>query len=276
MVTLQKQHGTLYVVATPIGNLDDISDRMRDVLSSVALIASEDTRTAKKLLSHIGTQKELISLHDFNERATMVRLLNRLQQGDDLAIISEAGTPCLSDPGQYMIQSAREAGFKVVPIPGASAIAAALSASGMSADQFLFLGFLPRQGSERQEALNEIVQATRTTVFFESPQRIRATLQDLSALLEPTRTITVARELTKMHEEIVCRTISDWLQNLPKELGEFTVVVAGVPDKKRQEKLRERYEFYKKHTSLADEEIFKIMALDFNLNEKRLRYLFDS
>jgi 16S rRNA (cytidine1402-2'-O)-methyltransferase len=269
-----KPSGTLYVIATPIGNLEDISARAKRILSEVSLLACEDTRTGRKLLGLLNIPgKEIVSVHDFNERSTVVRLLHRLTQGENAAICSDAGTPCLSDPGVFLVQACLQAGCPVVPVPGPSAIAAALSASGMPADEFLFLGFLPRQGKERQSKLSEIARSTRTVAFFESPQRIQQTLKDFVELLAADRPITLAREITKMHEEIRCLPLGEWLKNPPKELGEYTVIVSPTAEAERQVQLQERYRFYKANSPLSQAEIFKILALEFDINPKRLAYL---
>jgi 16S rRNA (cytidine1402-2'-O)-methyltransferase len=209
----------LYVVATPIGNLEDLSFRALRILREADLIAAEDTRRTSKLLAHYEIRRPLVSLREHNEVRETPRLIARLARGESIALVSDAGTPGISDPGARLVRSAREQKLAVIPIPGPNAVAAALSASGFAADQFVFLGFPPRGGEDRDEWLGELAGEERTVVFFEAPHRIRKTLADVVPILG-TRQILVARELTKSHEELVESPTS------VKEVGEFTVVVS--------------------------------------------------
>lgn len=220
--------GTLYVVSTPIGNLEDFTHRAARVLAEVDAIACEDTRHARVLLSHYGITTPVVSYHEQNERTRAAALVARLQRGESVALISDAGTPALSDPGFPLIRAAIEAGIPVVPVPGASAALAALVASGLPVDRFLFLGFLPRRSAERGRALEAVRAAPWTLVIYEAPHRVVALLQDLQRVLG-NRRVAVARELTKRYEEVVRGTIADALAHLRAHppRGEFTVVVEG-------------------------------------------------
>ena len=215
--------GTLFVVATPIGNLEDISTRALRVLREVALIAAEDTRRTARLLARYGIPTPTTSLHEHNEVRKATALIGRLEQGDDLALVSDAGTPTLSDPGGHLIQAAIESGIRVEPIPGPSAAITALAVAGLPTDRFTFLGFPPTRSSDRKRWFSEARAAGGTVVFFEAPHRIRQTLEELQRTIGDCR-VCVARELTKAHEELVRGPISEVLPRLVSPRGEFTVV----------------------------------------------------
>jgi len=219
--------GTLYLVATPIGNLDDITLRAVHVLESAPLIAAEDTRHTLKLLTHFGLRRPLISLHAHNEARQLETILNRLEQ-HDVALVSDAGTPALSDPGVRLVSAAVAAGYPVVPVPGPSAVLAALVSSGLPTNQFTFLGFLPRKRGELERVIKDAGEAKRTFVFFESPHRVQKTLAIMASALGP-RSLVVAREITKVHEEFLRGTPATLLEHFAKSppRGELTVVVAG-------------------------------------------------
>lgn len=217
--------GTLFVVGTPIGNLEDISRRALRVLGEVSLIAAEDTRTTRHLLTAFGIKTPLTSFFEHSGRVKITRLLEALERGD-VALVSEAGTPGVSDPGYPLIVAAVEKGFPVVPIPGPSAVATALSISGLPADQYLFLGFLPRRHSDRLRVLRGVTSLPFTLVIYEAPHRLRAALEDLLTALGP-RPLVACRELTKLHEEIYRGTIQDALEHFLQPRGEFTLVVGG-------------------------------------------------
>ena len=219
--------GTLYLVATPIGNLDDMTLRAIHVLESVPLIAAEDTRRTLKLLTHFGLRRPLVSLHAHNEARQLQTIVGRLEQ-HDIALVSDAGTPALSDPGVRLVSAAVAAGYPVVPIPGASAVLAALVSSGLPTNQFTFLGFLPRKRGELQRLIKDAGKAKRTFVFFESPHRVQKTLAIMASALGP-RSLVVAREITKVHEEFLRGTPATLLEHFAKSppRGELTVVVAG-------------------------------------------------
>jgi len=218
--------GILYIVGTPIGNLNDITLRALEVLRAVALIAAEDTRRAGLLLKHFAIDKPIVSLFEHNEAARIDRVLAALESGD-VALISEAGMPGLSDPGYDLIRAAIERGLTVTPIPGPTAAVAALVASGLPTDAFVFLGFLPRRPGDRLRLLQDIAREPRTLVAYEAPHRLAESLADLHAVLGD-RSIAVARELTKRHEEIWRGTISGARDRFAHEaLGEITLVIAG-------------------------------------------------
>jgi 16S rRNA (cytidine1402-2'-O)-methyltransferase len=223
------ESGTLYLVSTPIGNLGDMSHRAVEVLSSAALVIAEDTRHSRRLLDHYRIETPLSSYHEHNEAKETPRLVARLQRGDSIALISDAGTPLISDPGSRLVEAAVAAGVPVVPIPGPSAVMAALVASGMSLERFTFFGFLPRKGKERTETIGDIVASRATSVLFEAPNRVGATLAALADAGAGERAAVVARELTKQFEEFkrgsVVELSSVYNEADPK--GEVVLVIAG-------------------------------------------------
>jgi len=216
--------GTLFVVATPIGNLEDITARALRILRQVALIAAEDTRRTAHLLARYAITTPSTSLHEHNEAKKTSSLLARLARGDNLALVSDAGTPTISDPGQRLIRSAIDAGFRVEAVPGPSAILAALAASGLPIDTFTFLGFPPTNSALRKQWLADLASARRTVIFFEAPHRLRETLDEIRLSIGD-RPVLVAAELTKIHEKLVRGPISEVLKVLQSPKGEFTVVV---------------------------------------------------
>ena len=228
--------GTLYVVATPIGNLEDVTLRALRVLREVALIAAEDTRRTARLLQHYSISTRTTSLHEHNERAKAASLIARLQAGDSIALVSDAGTPLISDPGGYLVAEAHRAGICVQPIPGPNAAIAALSASGLAQGEFVFVGFPPSRSTNRKRWLERLASERRVLVFYEAPHRIRPTLEDMLQAFGD-RVVALGRELTKTHENLVVRPISGHLERSFEERGEFTIVVAGastVPKTPRQ------------------------------------------
>ncbi|MBM3942321.1 MAG: 16S rRNA (cytidine(1402)-2'-O)-methyltransferase [SAR202 cluster bacterium] len=216
---------TLYIVGTPIGNLEDLTYRAARVLGQVSLVAAEDTRITRKLLNHLGLRVPLTSYHQHNQQARLPELLAALQSGD-VALVTDAGMPGISDPGSELAAQAAAAGFPVEVIPGVSAVTTALAASGLPADSFFFLGFLPRRGEERRARLTMVSILPDTLVIFEAPHRLQATLQDLLAVLGD-RHMAVCRELTKLHQEVFRGSISQAIQHFQTPRGEFTLVVAG-------------------------------------------------
>lgn len=226
--------GILYIVPTPIGNLSDISARALEILAEVDLIAAEDTRHTRKLLHHFGIGSRAISLHLHNENQRSAQLLGYLQQGQSIALVSDAGTPLISDPGYPLVTAVRQAGFQVIPLPGPCAAITALSAAGLPTDRFCFEGFLPAKSSARKERLAELAFEPRTLVFYESPRRILDTLTELAEMMGEVRQIVVAKELTKHFETFIegqAAQIIDWfLQEPERQKGEMVIMVAGAPD----------------------------------------------
>jgi 16S rRNA (cytidine1402-2'-O)-methyltransferase len=221
--------GTLYVVATPLGNLGDLSPRAADTLQHVAVVAAEDTRHSKPLLSHAGSRAELVSFHAHSSERALDRLLRILSEGRDVALITDAGTPAISDPGVELVAAARERGIPIVTIPGPTAVAASLAVSGISGDRYLFLGFLPRKGSDRRRFLLTVAQSEWTVVLFEAPNRVTDLLADLAEVCGPDRRAAVSRELTKVFEETRSGTLQELSEHYAEApaRGEVTVVIAG-------------------------------------------------
>jgi 16S rRNA (cytidine1402-2'-O)-methyltransferase len=229
--------GTLYVVATPLGNLGDLSPRAAETLKRVAAVAAEDTRHSKPLLNHAGSQAELISFHAHSSDRALGRILRILSEGRDVALITDAGTPAISDPGVELVAAAREQGVQVVTIPGPNAVAASLSVSGIPADRYLFLGFIPRKGSDRRRFLLTAASSEWSVVLFESPNRVTQLLTDLAEVCGPDRQASVSRELTKIYEETRSGTLqelSDHYAEAPAR-GEVTVVIAGTGKQRPEE-----------------------------------------
>jgi len=226
---LEKQ--ILYVVATPIGNLEDISLRARDILAGVDCIAAEDTRHSSRLLQHYGINTHCVALHEHNERKVTDKLLQQIQEGQNLALISDAGTPLLSDPGYHLVKEARSRGIRVVPVPGACALIAALSASGLPTDCFYFEGFLPVKPGARCKQLAAVRNYTGTLIFYESPHRIEETIQDMLTVFGAEREAVLARELTKTYETIHgdrLGALITWLAQDPNQRrGEMVILVHG-------------------------------------------------
>jgi len=221
----------LYVVATPIGNLDDLSPRAQQVLREADRVAAEDTRHSGKLLGQFGIATPLVSLHEHNEAERTDELLQQLKSGARIALISDAGTPLISDPGFDLVRAARRAGITVTPVPGACALVAALSVSGLPTDRFVYEGFLPAKSAARRERLAELTGETRTLVFYESVHRLRESLEDMAAVFGAGRSAVLARELTKLHEsvrEAPLSALADWaVQDPAAGKGEVVLVVAG-------------------------------------------------
>jgi 16S rRNA (cytidine1402-2'-O)-methyltransferase len=219
----------LYVVATPIGNLRDLTERAREVLASCDAVVAEDTRHSGQLLKHLGIEKPFLSLPAFDEAARAGPILRRLHEGASLALVTDAGTPGISDPGALLVRKAVEQGTEVIPIPGVSALVAALSVSGFVEPRFHFVGFLPRKASHREQMLTEVRGLRAQLVFYESPQRLHDTLASLRTTLGD-RNALVARELTKVHEELARGTLTDLAQRFRSEVrGEVVIVVEGAP-----------------------------------------------
>jgi 16S rRNA (cytidine1402-2'-O)-methyltransferase len=225
----------LYVVATPIGNLQDMTPRAIEVLQQVELIAAEDTRHSARLMAHCGIDTRLVSVHEHNERQRIETIVHQLQSGASVALISDAGTPLISDPGYVVVKGVREAGFRVVPVPGCVAFITALSAAGLPTDRFVFEGFLPHKSSGRKQQLKGLIGESRTLIFYESPHRILASLKDMRDVFGGERVVAVARELTKTYETIHVDQLTpliEWMEaDSNQQRGEFVVLVHGVETK---------------------------------------------
>jgi 16S rRNA (cytidine1402-2'-O)-methyltransferase len=223
--------GILWVVATPIGNLGDVSTRAGEVLRDVAMIAAEDTRHSRPLLKHLGIATPMTALHEHNERAAVASLIAKLQAGEDIALISDAGTPLISDPGFRLVRAARDAGLDVSPVPGACAAIAALSVAGLPSDRFVFEGFLPAKSAARRARLRELADEPRTLVIYESSHRIVECCDDLRGIFGPEREARLLRELTKLHETCIGATLGDIAERVSDDpeqrLGECVLVIAG-------------------------------------------------
>jgi 16S rRNA (cytidine1402-2'-O)-methyltransferase len=229
--------GVLYVVATPIGNLQDLSPRAQSILQTVNLIAAEDTRHSRHLLTHFGITTPLQSLHEHNEQLKASTLLQRLHNGENIALISDAGTPLISDPGSFFIKMALAEQITIVPIPGPCAVSSALSVAGFTADRFVFEGFLPAKPTARQQRLQNLAFETRTLVFYETPHRLMDCLNDMVQIFGDTREAVLVKELTKMFETVYRNTLSNilnWLTaQIERQKGEFVLVVRGAEPNKR-------------------------------------------
>jgi len=226
--------GTLFIVATPIGNLGDLSPRALETLRGVAAICAEDTRHTRQLLSHFGIERPLVALHEHNEEAMSARVVERVLAGESLALVSDAGTPLVSDPGYRVVRAARAAGLRVSPIPGACAAIAALSVAGLPSDRFVFEGFLPAKSSARRERLSRLASETRTLVFYESSHRIEESLADMVAVFGDARPAVLARELTKLFETVLDGSVGELYAQVSADpnqrKGEFVVMVQGADD----------------------------------------------
>lgn len=230
---MTEELSVLYVVATPIGHLADLTERAREVLCAVPWVAAEDTRHSQPLLRHLGSSARLLPAHQHNEEAAAQQIIAKLSAGEAVALVSDAGTPAVSDPGARIVARVRAAGFRVVPLPGPCAAATALSASGLEAPHFLFYGFLPAKGAQREKALAEMLSLPYTLVFYEAPHRIVEAVDALLAAFGPERTLVIARELTKMFESIHVCPLGEapaWLAaDSNNQRGEFVLLVSGAP-----------------------------------------------
>lgn len=263
--------GTLYIVSTPIGNLEDITLRALRVLKEVDVIAAEDTRHSLKLLNHYGISKPLISYWGEKEKARAEETIRRLNSGQSVALISDAGTPGISDPGTVLIKRAIEEGVEIVPLPGPTAMIAALAVSGLPTEEFIFAGFLPSKRARRRKALSELRPEKRTLIFYEAPHRILDCLSDMAELFGARRAALV-KEITKMHEEIMRGDLSEILENLERSTiaGEYVIVVEGQEEKSgnAQDAVREVRELMKK--GLGRKEAVSRIAEDHGISKKEL------
>lgn len=258
--------GTLYVVATPIGNLEDITYRAVRILGEVDLVAAEDTRHSRKLFARFGIQKPLVSYHDHNERQRQAELLEQLQAGKDIALISDAGTPCIADPGYHLIASCHAAGIPVVPIPGPSALITALSAAGVSTDRFAFEGYLPQRAKARADLLKRLNGEQRTLVFYETPHRLAATLADLVEIMGGERPLVVARELTKLYEEFFRGTTAEAVTRFEREPARGELVLIIPPSTQGpQMNVRDALRKLLNESDLSRREAVKLIAREYGL-----------
>ncbi len=258
--------GTLFIVATPIGNLEDISPRALRVLREADLIACEDTRHTSRLLAHYGIDTPRQSYHEFNEEKRAKELLRKMSAGMRIALVSDSGTPLVSDPGYTIVSACRREGVRVVPVPGPSAAVAALAGSGLPTDSFFFAGFLPSRGRERKRRLGELASVPATLILYEAPHRVLGSLEDMIAVLGPRRAV-LARELTKIHEEFLCGTLPelrDLLQARTRIRGEFVVVIDRGEPRSAQpdypESILEHLEQEVRRTQLPRKEALKAVA----------------
>lgn len=260
--------GILYVVATPIGNLEDITYRAINILKSVDIIAAEDTRHTLKLLNHYEISKHLISYHRHNEEIKSGELIKELKEGKDIALVSDAGTPGICDPGEVVIKKCIEEEIKVVPVPGACAFVNALISSGLNTDTFLFLGFLPLNKKNRKQKLEQIKESTQTTIIYEAPHKLQSTLKDLEEFVSD-RNVVLARELTKIHEEFIRGNIKEIIEKSKDVKGEMIILIEGKPEITLEEKqqefknmsLEEHFSFYEKQ-GFDKKDIIKKIAKD--------------
>ena len=259
--------GTLYVVATPIGNLEDMTYRAVRVLQEVELIAAEDTRHSRKLLNHYGIATPLISYHEHNEESRSAQLLEKLQGGQSLALISDAGTPCIADPGYRLVLRCRQAGVAAVTVPGASALIAALSISGLPTDAFSFIGFLPAKTHARCRLFEKIKTEKQTIACYETPHRLLASLKDMAAICGATRQLVVARELTKRHEELFSGTVAEAQEHFSVSgvKGELVLLLAPAPECRPEGTVRDALLRLREETDLSWKEIVKQVAKEFGL-----------
>ena len=266
--------GKLYIVATPIGNLDDITLRALKILNEVNLIAAEDTRQTLKLLNHYDISKPLISYHRHNEDVKSDVLIEKLKNGENIAIVSDAGTPGICDPGEEVIKKAIEENIEVIPIPGPCAMITALIASGISTKEFVFLGFLPLNKKLRKQKLEEIQKSDKTIILYEAPHKMKATLLDLKNILL-NRKIVLARELTKIHEEFIRKNIDELLNEIDNLKGEMILIIEGNSHVENEKNnlndlsLEEHYKYYEKQ-GFDKKEIIKKIAKDRKLNKNEI------
>ena len=267
-------NGTLYIVATPIGNLEDITLRALRILKEVDLIAAEDTRQTLKLLNHFEISKPLISYHRHNEEVKSEILIQKLENGENIALVSDAGTPGICDPGEDVIKKAIEEGINVVPIPGACAMVNALIASGIDTKEFIFLGFLPLNKKTRIEKLREIKESEKTIIIYEAPHKMKNTLKELSEILQE-RKIVLARELTKIHEEFIREDINFLMEKIENLKGEMILIIEGKKKENNIENelnnlsLEEHYKYYEEQ-GFDKKDIIKKIAKDRNVNKNEI------
>lgn len=266
-------NGRLYLVATPIGNLEDMTLRAIRILKEVDFIAAEDTRNTLKLLNHFEIKKPLISNHRHNEEEREEYLINKLKEGKDIAIVSDAGTPGISDPGEVIVKRAIEENIEVIPIPGACAAINALIASGLDTKEFVFMGFLPLNKKLRKEKLEEIQNQNKTIIIYEAPHKIKETLKDLKQVIKE-RKVVLAREITKIHEEFIRKNIDEIIQKSEQLKGEMILLIEGNTEKNEKNilnnlSLEEHFHVYEKQ-GLEKKEIIKKIAKDRGVNKNEI------
>ena len=271
---MEKNIGTLYVVATPIGNLEDITLRAIRILKEADLIAAEDTRHTLKLLNHLEISKPLVSYHRHNEDVKSDVLIEKLQEGKNIALVSDAGTPGICDPGEEIIKKCIELEIDVVPIPGACAMINSLICSGIDTKEFSFLGFLPLNKKLRKSKLEEIEKSNKTIIIYEAPHKLETTLKDLKNILKEDRKIVLAREITKIHEEFIRGNISDLLEKGQDVKGEIVLIIEGNSDISEENELNnlsieEHYKFYE-NRGYTKKDIIKMIAKDRNVNKNEV------
>ena len=270
----ENKKGILYIVATPIGNLEDITIRAIRILKEVDLIAAEDTRHTLKLLNHLEISKPLISYHRHNEDVKSNVLLEKLEEGKNIALVSDAGTPGICDPGEEIIKKCIELEIKVVPVPGACAMINSLICSGIDTKEFTFLGFLPLNKKLRKNKLDEIEKTNKTIIIYEAPHKLDNTLKDLKQILDKNRKIVLAREITKIHEEFIRGNIDNIIEKIQDVKGEFVIIIEGnsvVLEENELNKLslKEHYKLYESQ-GFSKKEIIKKIAKDRNVNKNEI------
>ena len=272
--------GKLYLVATPIGNLEDITLRAIRILKEVDIVVAEDTRQTLKLLNHLEISKPLISYHRHNEDIKVDKLIEKLNEGNNIALVSDAGTPVISDPGEIIVKEALKSNIDIIPIPGACALINGLIASGLDAKEFCFLGFLSLNKKIRKEKLEEIKNENKTVILYEAPHKILNTLKDLQEILGE-RKVVLARELTKIHEEFIRGTIDELLEKYKEPKGEHIIIIEGNKIKKEDIQnnllnnmtIEEHYKYYEKQ-GLSKNEVIKKIAKDRNVAKNEIYKLF--
>ncbi len=273
----QSQEGILYLVATPIGNLDDITLRAINTLKEADLIAAEDTRHTLKLLNHLEISKPMISYHRHNEEFRCEYLIKELKDGKNIALVSDAGTPGISDPGEEIVKECIKENIRIIPIPGACAMVNALICSGIDTKEFCFYGFLPLNKKNRKEKLEEIKNINKTVILYEAPHKIKNTLEDLEKILDKDRKIVLAREITKIHEEFIRGNIDEILSKVDNLKGEMVLIIEGNHKEKENDlchlTVEEHYKYYEKQ-GLDKKEIIKKIAKDRNVNKNEIYKLF--
>ena len=274
---LRREEGILYLVATPIGNLEDITLRAIKVLKEADLIAAEDTRHTLKLLNHLEISKPMVSYHRHNEEFRCDYLIKELKDGKNIALVSDAGTPGISDPGEEIVRECIKEDIKIVPIPGACAMVNALICSGIDTKEFCFYGFSPLNKKNRKEKLEEIKNINKTVIIYEAPHKIKSTLEDLKMILDEDRKVVLAREISKIHEEFIREKIDDILEKVDNLKGEMVLIIEGNYKKKKNDlcnlSINEHYKYYEEQ-GLEKKEIIKKIAKDRNVNKNEIYKLF--